>query len=148
MSGCKKKRGSFFIEICCEFVKENIGTKFPTFCEGKYLLRSLQSQSNFLSKCSEPKYLHVHLKHFWRSPKVHVAKTNFVSFLLSYLNETRSCTTVQKSDDQAIPLRWAWHQFAFYQQEQHQQHQRISASVTSQVPQLTWKSKVVVGEPD
>ena len=40
---------------------------------------------------------------------------------------TRRCTTVRNSDDQAIPLRWAWHQFAFYQQ---QQHQRISASVT------------------
>ena len=77
--GCKNKRGSFFIEICCQFVKENIGTKFATFCEGKYLLRSLQSQSKFLSKCSNPKYLHVHLKHFWRSPKVQVAQTNYVS---------------------------------------------------------------------
>ena len=80
ISGRKKKCGSFFIEICCEFVKENIGTKFATFCEGKYLLRSPQSQSKFLSKCSDPKYLHVHLKHFWRSTKVQTAQSNLCLF--------------------------------------------------------------------
>ena len=36
------------------------------------------------------------------------------------IKQTRRCTTVRKSEDQAIPLRWAWHQFACYQQQQHQ----------------------------
>ena len=42
---------------------------------------------------------------------------------------TRRCTTVRNSNDQAIPLELAWHQFAFYQ---HQQHQHISSLIGSE----------------
>ena len=86
MSGCKKKRGSFFIEICCEFVKENIGTKFPTFCEGKYLLRSLQSQSKFLSKCQNPNICMFTLNTFEGCQKSKLQKSilHFFTFLLEW----------------------------------------------------------------